>query len=67
MHFNRLYEVKMNFNGYYLQRYKLWRGKFKPASQYSLSLFTKPNGKVEEAEIVGNIHQNPEMLERLKS
>lgn len=64
---NRLYEVRMNFNGYYLQRYKLWRGKFVPAFQYSLSVITKPSrdrfgGKVENAEVVGNICEHPELL-----
>lgn len=69
---NRLYEVEITFNGFHLQRYKLWNGKFKPAFCYSLSLITKPfkkgdrnGGIVEDAEVVGNIHQNPEMLERL--
>lgn len=70
-HCNRLFEVTINFNGYYLQRYKLWRGKFVPSQQYCLSLFTHPSkerfgGKVESAEVVGNIYENPDLLELLK-
>lgn len=72
---NRLYEVAINFNGFYLQRYKLWNGKFKPAFQYAMSLITKPRkegdrgengGVVDSAEVIGNIYQNPELLEKIK-
>lgn len=63
----RMYEVVINFNGYYLQRYKLWRGEFVAAHQYALSLITKPSkdrfgGEVENAEVIGNIHDNPTLL-----
>lgn len=63
----RMYEVKIYFNGYHLQRYKLWRGKFVPAHTYSLSLITKPSkdrfgGEVDSAEVIGNIYENPELL-----
>jgi uncharacterized phage protein (TIGR01671 family) len=69
-HNHRLHEVVINFNGYYLQRYKLWNGEFKPAFQYSMSLITKPSkdrfgGKVDSAEVVGNIYENPELLKKL--
>ena len=69
---NRLHEVCISFNGFHLQRYKLWNGKFKPSFCYSMSLITKPSknrdgGVVEDAEVIGNIHQNPELLERLAS
>lgn len=69
---NRLYEVAVSFNGYYLQRYKLWRGKFKPAFQYAMSLITLPfkkgergenGGIVDSAEVVGNIYESPTLLE----
>jgi uncharacterized phage protein (TIGR01671 family) len=72
---NRLYEVAINFNGFYLQRYKLWNGKFKPAFTYALSLITKPRkegdrgengGVVDSAEVIGNIYQNPELLSKIK-
>lgn len=72
---NRLHEVVINFNGFYLQRYKLWRGMFRPAFIYSMSLITKPRKKgdrgenggiVDSAEVIGNIYQNPDMLEKLK-
>lgn len=64
---NRMYEVVTNFNGYYLQRYKLWNGKFKPSFQYGMSLITKPaknrfGGIVESAEVIGNKYQNPEFV-----
>jgi|GEM_PF-1726130 len=60
---NRLYEVAINFNGYYLQRFKLWRGKFVPSQSYAMSLITKPckdrfGGEVDRAEVVGNIFEN---------
>jgi uncharacterized phage protein (TIGR01671 family) len=67
----RVYEVVINFNGFYLQRYKLWNGKFKPSFQYAMSLITKPSPKgsrgeeggiVESAEVIGNIYENPELL-----
>lgn len=67
----RLYEVKISFNGFYLQRYKLWRGQFKPAFKYNLSLITLPKnnkdrgeagGIVKEAEVVGNGFDNPELI-----
>lgn len=61
-HNKRLYEVAINFNGFYLQRYKLWRGRFKPSFCYSLSLFTKPNGSVESAEVVGNVYENKSLI-----
>lgn len=73
--YKRLYEVAINFNGFYLQGYKLWRGEFKPAFTYSMSLITKPfkrgergekGGIVESAEVIGNIYQNPELLHRIK-
>lgn len=69
-HQKRMYEVAINFNGYYLQRYKLWNGKFKPSFHYAMSLITKPfekgergedGGIVDCAEIVGNIHENQEL------
>lgn len=72
---NRLYEVAINFNGFYLQRYKLWNGKFKPAFTYAMSLITKPRkdddrgengGVVDSAEVIGNIYQNPDLLEKVK-
>lgn len=72
---NRLYEVAINFNGFYLQRYKLWNGKFKPAFTYAMSLITKPRkngdrgengGIVDRAEVIGNIYENPAMLEKIK-
>jgi uncharacterized phage protein (TIGR01671 family) len=71
---NRLYEVAINFNGFYLQRYKLWNGKFKPAFTYAMSLITSPRkkgdrgengGVVKDAEVIGNIHQNPELISKL--
>lgn len=69
---NRLYEVTTNFNGYYLQRYKLWNGKFKPSFQYSMSLITKPakdrfGGIVESAEVIGNKFENPELISQLNN
>lgn len=65
----RMYEVMINFNGYYLQRYKLWNGKFVPSFQYALSLITKPNkdrfgGEVDNAEVIGNIYENAELLKQ---
>jgi len=65
---NRIHEVCINFNGYYLQRYKLWNGKFKKAFSYSMCLITKPEngnemiGIVDQAEVIGNIYQTPELL-----
>lgn len=66
---NRMHEVAVNFNGYYLQRYKLWRGKFNPAFMYGMSLITKPSkdrfgGEVDSAEVVGNIYENPELIQK---
>lgn len=71
---NRMYEVSINFNGYYLQRYKLSNGKFKPSFQYSMSLITKPRkgdrgengGIVEHAEVIGNLYQNPELISQIQ-
>jgi uncharacterized phage protein (TIGR01671 family) len=63
----RMYEVCINFNGYYLQRYKLWNGKFKPSFQYGMSLITKPakervGGVVDRAEVIGNRYETPELV-----
>jgi hypothetical protein len=68
----RMHEVSINFNGYYLQRYKLWRGKFVPSFQYCMSLITKPSknrfgGEVDRAEVIGNKFQNPELIQSLQS
>lgn len=71
---NRLYEVAINFNGYYLQRYKLWNGKFKPAFTYALSLIIKPRkgdrgefgGIVEHAEVIGNRYENTELISQIQ-
>lgn len=71
---NRLYEVAINFNGFYLQRYKLWNGVFRPAFTYAMSLITSPTDKhdrgecggiVKTAEVVGNIYENPELISKL--
>lgn len=59
---DRLYQVLINFNGYYLQKYKLWRGKFVPSQMFCMSLFTMPGGKIKDVEIVGNIYENPELI-----
>lgn len=69
-HWKRLYEVSINFNGYYLQRYKLWRGEFVPSFRYSMSLITKPSkdrfgGEVDSAEVIGNIRENSELISSL--
>lgn len=73
---NRLYEVATNFKGYYLQRYKLWNGEFKPAFTYAMSLITRPiqngdrgenGGIVDSAEVIGNIYQNPELVSKLQT
>lgn len=67
---NRIHEVCINFNGYYLQRYKLWNGEFKKALCYSMSLITKPQngdefiGIVDQAEVIGNLYQTPELLKK---
>lgn len=68
---NRLYEVTISFNGYQMQRYKLWRGKFVPAHQYSMSVITLPSkkrfgGEVTNGDVIGNIYQNADLLNKLK-
>ena len=74
-YYNRLYEVAINFNGFYLQKYTLWRGEFKPSFQYSMSLITKPfkkgergeyGGIVDSAEVIGNIYENQDLIPKLK-
>ncbi len=66
----RMYVVAIDFNGYCLNRYKLWHGKFVPSDQkYSLSLITLPSkdrfgGFVDSAEVVGNLFENPELIKQ---
>lgn len=60
---NGLYVILAVPGGFDLQRYQLTKGRFIKAHQFSFSFFVrKDGGAIESVEVVGNIHEQPDLL-----